>query len=439
MADLYISGLTGTFDTDGMVKKLIQIKQQPLAKLAQQRAAVQGRVASLSNLHGAITGLQNFFNSLDVNSLFSSKRANSSNTSVLTATATNNTPNMTMTINVNRLAQTEIRSSIGGMNSLTSTFSSSGTMTLRYWTDNANSQTFSINYSAGQTLQDLVNSINSAQDKVRASVYYTGSDYRLLLTEADAKESTRETTETGFVIEVDGMPQELGGLETIQNAQNAAIRIGNSNTEITSPSNTFSNVVSGLEITVKERGSATVTVSEDYSRVNNVLNDFVSNFNAIVTVVNQMTGKGAQFQGDSTITTVKTGMLRMIDPLIRAGLINYSDKDGTISINSTALNNLSSSNPERLREILSNIRSNFTGQLNAWSNSISTYRNIGESQITSINRRITELQNYLTRYEERLRREYSQLEAFINQTNQISSRIQDFVTTLSEMTKGGKK
>lgn len=438
MADLYISGITGAFDTEGMISRLMQVKQLPLAKLAQQKAAAQAKVASLNNLYGALSGMQGFFNSLDVNSIFSSKRASSSNSSVLTANATKDTPNITMGITVNRLAQTEIRATTGGMSSLSNTFSSSGTMTLRYWTDNANYQTFNINYSAGQTLQDLVNTINSAQNKVKASVYYTGSDYRLLLTESDASASTRETTDTTFTIEADNMPQELGGLETIQNAQNASITIGNSTTEVTSPSNTFSNLVTGLEITVKDRGSATITISEDYSKANSVLNDFISNFNSIVSVVNQMTGKGAQFQGDSTITTIKTGMVRMIDPLIKAGLINYSDKDGTISVNSTALNNLTSSNPDRLKEILSTLKNSFTGQLSAWTGAISTYKNIGEGQITSINRRLTELQNYLVRYEERLRKEYSQLEAFINQTNQISARIQDFMTSISEMTKGGK-
>jgi len=29
MADLYISGLTGSFDTGTMIEKLLQIKQQP--------------------------------------------------------------------------------------------------------------------------------------------------------------------------------------------------------------------------------------------------------------------------------------------------------------------------------------------------------------------------------------------------------------------------
>ncbi|MCS7214659.1 MAG: flagellar filament capping protein FliD [Thermodesulfovibrio sp.] len=438
MADLYISGLTGSFDTEGMVNKLLQIKQKPLSQLAQKRALVQGKVSSLNNLYGALSGMQNFFNNLDINSLVSSKKANSSNSNVLTATATKDAPNITMSITVNRVAQTEIRASNQGFSSLNDTFSSSGTMILKYWTDSSNSQSFNINYSAGQTLQDLVNSINSAQKYVKASVYYTGTDYRLLLSETDASNSTFESTSSNSAIEVENLPSQLGSLETIQNAQNASIKIGNSTTPVTSPSNTFNNLLNGLEVNVKETGSATITITQDFSKIDSSFNSFVTSYNSLVSLINQMTSKGAQFQGDSTIVTIKTGMIRMINPMINAGLIEYSDKDGTITINNQVLNNLKNSNPEKLTDILSNLKNNFSAQLTAWTGAINTYRNIGEGQITNINRKISELQSSLVKYEERLRKEYSQLEAFINKTNQISSRIQDFMTSLSEMTKGGK-
>lgn len=443
MADLYISGLTGTFDTESMISSLLKIKQKPLQALTQQKALIQTKVSSLSNLYGALNSMQSFFNSLDINKIFSTKRANSSNPNVLEATATKDTPNLTMSITVTKLAQTEIRASTKGM-SLNDRFASSGTMILTYWKDDNNSVTYRINYSSGQTLEDFVKSINSAQSDVKASIYFTGTEYRLLLTEADASKSKKETRENSSVIDVEGLPSELynseqGMLESLQNAQNASLRIGNSATEITSPSNTFKNLVTGLDITVKETGTATVTISEDYSKVDSILNSFASNYNGVINIINQLTGKGAQFQGDSTVTTIKTGFVRMLNPLINAGLIDYSDKDGTISINTDVLNNLKNSNPEKLSSILTNLKNSFSTQLNAWTEAINTFRNIGERQINSINQKISSLQNYLVKYEERLRKEYAQLEAFISHMNQISSRLQDFMTTLSEMTGGKKK
>jgi len=48
------------------------------------------------------------------------------------------------------------------------------------------------------------------------------------------------------------------------------------------------------------------------------------------------------------------------------------------------------------------------------------------------------MQEELVKYEERLRKEYAQLESFISQMNEISSRLNDFMVTLSQMTTGGQ-
>ena len=441
MADLYISGLTGTIDTGTMIEKLLQIKQQPIAQLNQKKALTQAKVSSLSNLSGALNSIQSFFSNLNIDSIFKTKKATSSNTSVLTATATTDTPNITMSLNVNKLAQTEVRASTGGMNSLTSTFSSSGSLTLKYWKSPTENVTYNIDYSAGQTLQDFVNKINSSQNFVKASVYYTGSDYRLLLSEADAGNSTKETDRTGssFVIETDTLPTELGSLETLQDAQNASLTIGSSTNPVTSPSNNFKDILTGMDITVQSTGSATVTVNDDFSKIDSTLAEFANQYNGVIKIVNQMTAKGAQFQGDSTITTIKTGFSNLLAPFIKAGLINYSDTDGTISINTSRLSELKNSSPEGLKELLTNVKDSFSRQLNAYVSTINSYKSTGESQINEIDNRISNLKTALVKYEERLRKEYAALEAFVSQMNQINSRIQDFIVTLSEMTKGGNK
>ena len=445
MTNIYISGLTGAFDTESMINTLMNIKQQPITALAKQKALIQTKISTLNNLYGALSGMKSFINSLDVDKIFSTKKATSSNINVLSVEATKDTPNLTMTLTVTKLAQTEMRASTKGMSSLTSSFfSSSGTMSLKYWISDSEAVSYNINYSANQTLQDLVNSINSAQNYVKASVYYTGTDYRLLLTEADVTKSTKETATGYYVIEIETLPVELydpqiGMLEILQNAQNASLKVGNSPTEIISSSNTFRNLVDGLDVTVKATGSATVSITEDYSQVDATLNSFVSNYNSVVSLINQITAKGAQFQGEITITTIKSNFSMMINPLINLGLINYSDKDGAISLNTDVINDLKSSNPEKLKEAISKLKDSFGAQLNTWTISINAYKNMGEEQINRINQRIASMEEALVGYERRLRKEFAHLEAFINQMNQISLRLKDFITTLSEMTGGNKK
>lgn len=440
MANLYISGITGSIDTGKIVDALIEIKQQPLRAVTQKKALLQANVSSLTNLYGSLNKMQSFFSGLDVKSIFSTKKVTSSDEGVLQATVTKDTPEIMMNIKVEKVAQTEIRATMKGLSFPEDKFSSGGTLTLKYWKDDSEFVSYNINYLAGQTLNELVNSINSAQNYVKASVYYTGIDYRLLLTESDPLNSKKETGASSYVIEADGLPQELVGVDApLQNAQNASITIGASKTSVISPSNKFTAVLPGLDITVKKEGSVSLTVSDDYSKIDSILNEFVKYYNSVISLVNSMTGKGAQFQGDSTVTTIKTGFSNLLNPPINQGLINYSDIDGTISINTEALENLKSSNPSKLEDTLTTLKSSFSTALNNYISSISTYKNINNAQINTIDETVSSMQEYLVNYEKRLRQEYAKLEAFISQMNQITTRIQDFITTLSEMTKRGNR
>jgi Flagellar capping protein len=167
-----------------------------------------------------------------------------------------------------------------------------------------------------------------------------------------------------IVIETDTLPTELGSLETLQDAQNASLTIGSSTNPVTSPSNNFKEILTGMDITVQSTGSATVTVSDDFSKIDSTLAEFANQYNGVIKIVNQMTAKGAQFQGDSTITTIKTGFSNLLAPFIKAGLINYSDTDGTISINTSRLSELKNSSAEGLKELLTNVKDSFSRQLN---------------------------------------------------------------------------
>jgi len=158
-----------------------------------------------------------------------------------------------------------------------------------------------------------VDAINAAQDRVRASVYYDGTNYKLMLSENDVGASTVETDTTGgvYVISVSGLPSELGtGLDTVQKAQNAEIVLG-SGSPITSPSN----------------------------KVTSFLNDFVSKYNGLVQLVDSLTvGDKALFRGDYTIGSVKTGIAERLEPLIAEGLIDYNGDTGEISLRTDKLN-----------------------------------------------------------------------------------------------------
>ncbi len=438
--EMFLSGLTGSnFDGGAIVDQILQLRSIPIQRLQQEKALVQAKLSSLGNLSKGISDFLSLFENLSVDELFQGKRATVSNPDVLSASVTEDAPNIKFSVTVNRLSQAEIRVSQGGFANLTDTFTASGTLTISYDTGSG-VETFDINYNSGETLQDLVDRINSSQSRVKASVYYDGTSYKLMLSESDVASSTVETDTVGgvYAINVSGLPSELGtGMDTIQNAQNAEIVIGSGAT-ITSPSNTFENVISGVTLSVKATGTTDVTIEESYSKVVSFLKDFEENYNGLVELVDELTtSENSLFRGDYTIGSVKTGIAERLNPLIELGVIDYNGDTGKISVDTGKLKELLSSEPEKVREALYSLRDTYRTFLEGQKELFSSFESNFNERIDRIDQRIQNLALRLAQEERLLRREYAQLEAFIAQANEIRQRLQQFIVTLSEANKGG--
>jgi flagellar hook-associated protein 2 len=432
MADMHLSNVTGTLDIDSMVQGLLQPKLQDIQKLQTQKATLQAKASSISNLLGALKEAQSNIEGWDIDSIFTGKKVDVEDTSILSASASSETPNVSLKINVLQLPQTEIRVSTSGVSDLEDTISAQ-TFTLKYWTSDSDYETFTINFSGG-TLEDLVDTINSSQDKVEASIYYDGTYYKLMLSEKDAGASTKETSDTTAVIEVDTLPSELGSLETIQNAQNAKIQIGDSTDETISPTNTFENVISGLNITVSQTGETSLTIEDDYSGVSSTVEDFLEKINQVIDLVNSNTEKGALFQGNAMITQIKSQFFTLMQPLIKLGVINIDD-EGKYSVDSSTLQSLAESNTEEVKEALKNIKENFSSALEQLVDSFEVYKNTQDNQIDYLDEEIKKTQEALSKEEEKLRLEFAKIEALMYQNDQLKERLKNFAIPLSEAVK----
>jgi flagellar hook-associated protein 2 len=440
--ELTLSGITGAnFDGGAIVDTLMQLKALPIQRLQQEKALVQAKLSSLGNLSGAVSDFYGIFEGLIVDDLFKGKKASVSDEDVLGVSVSEDAPEIEFSVTVNKLSQVEIRVTNQGVSSLDTGFSSSGTLTISY-NLGGSTETFSVDYSAGQTIEDLVNSINQAQDRVKASVYYDGNSYRLMLSEVDVSASDVETdTANGvYVITVSGLPSELGsGLDTIQEAKNAEIVIG-SGSPITSPSNTFENVISGVTITVSKTGTASVSISDDFSKVSGFLSKFVKYFNATVEVSDSLTtGENPLFAGDGTIRGVKTGITERLEPLIDLGLIEYNGETGKISLKNDRLNELLESDPDSVRSMIEQLKDSYGSFLELQKDVFKSFEDNFNDRIEAIDTRIEQLRIRLAQEERILRLEYARLEAFIAQANEIRERLQQFIVTLSQMTGGGKE
>lgn len=440
--EIYFSNLSGKLDWGSIVDQLLRLRSLPLEKMAREGNQLKAKQESLSKLANSIDAFNNLFSSLSVDELFKSKSANSSNTNVLTATATAEAPNVTLNLSVIQLSSKEVRLSKGGVSDLGSNISwSDFTITYKKGPNPEDVETFTVEGGSG-TLRDLVDRINqSAGSKVVASVFYDGSQYRLMLSEKDEALSTVETDTDANTYAISTFGLVIGGQSDLddtplQQAKNAKVQIGT--TTVQRPTNRIENVLPGLTLELKATGDATVSVGDDYSKVKNFFADFVAKYNAVIKQVNEMTDKDkGLFQGDQIITNVKNSLAGMLDPLFRYGVVSYNE-DGTLTFNSSAVDELANKNPQELRRLVETVKTNYGSYLERAKIDFQSFINDYQSRIDRLNQNMAKFQEQLLQEEQKLKLEFSKVEVFMNQAQETIDRIKNFIISLSEM-QGGKR
>ena len=163
----------------------------------------------------------------------------------------------------------------------------------------------------------LVTRINSFNAGVTASTIFDGDSYRLSL--------SVDQTGAGNEMLVDGLAADLE-FEEFSSAQDAVIELGGttpgSGVVVTSSTNTFDNVISGLDVTIVEPSDKTITVdvTSSSTALLDVAQDFVDAYNSIRTFLDDTTsfdpdalttgilfGTQAALRVDSDLSNVVTG------------------------------------------------------------------------------------------------------------------------------------
>ncbi len=436
--EFYFSGLTGAFDWGNIIQNIMTVKSIPIQRLSEEKKIISQKLELLGQLSENIDNLKALLENFNLEDALNTKKANVSNSDVINVSVSPNAPEINFSVNVLQTAQKEILVYDAGFNSLDETVGLNGTFTLRYYTDSTNYVEFDIEYSSTDTLRDIVNKINESQDYVNASIYYDGSKYKLMLAETSESSSSVETASDLSVkaIHLIGtLPPQFGSNVLIQQAKNAQIQIGNGS-PISNPSNTFENVLDGITITVKEVGSSQVEITQSFSELSKFLNEFVKSYNEVVNQVKSLTlGENAPFRGENSIMDVKFRLADTINPLIELGLIEVNE-DGTIKASGN-LNEVINQDPDRFEMKFNEFLNTAKAVINVQSENFSEFKKILQEKTERIDERIRVLSQRLVEEEELLKRQFAQLEDFIRYANDIRTRLQQFIVSITEV--GGDK
>jgi flagellar hook-associated protein 2 len=229
-----------------------------------------------------------------------------------------------------------------------------------------------ISLAAAATLDDLSDAINddNGNPGVTASVLQYNGAYHLVLAANDSGED--------YSITIDDAATTLTGLDTAdfyeaQAAQNAKYRINGMppvGTYIESSSNTITNVIDGVTLTLSGVGDATVTVARNTNQIKSKLESLVSNYNTLVETIdlyvgyNEDTEEGGVLQGDSTLqlllTPIRTLLTQPVpgfedgsDALTLASQLGITiDSDGQLEFDDDVFNEVLDSNYEALVDFI---------------------------------------------------------------------------------------
>ena len=272
-----VGGLATGIDTNSIIDKLVSLEKRPVALLGVEVQDVQATQTSINTLGGKLSTLRSAAHALGTTDGVLVRAATSSDTDVLAAAAGAGAQPGSVALTITQLARGSVAGATVGVASATSTVAS-GPGTFQFQVGSGTVK--SVNVDATTTLQGLATAINALDAGVTASAVNLGTasapDFRLeIASKATGATSTVTVTHDDTALAV----------QTAQAGQNAQFTVDGFSGTFERESNTFGDVLPGVTVTLRNRGTATVTVADDADAITAKVKTLVAAFNDIVTFV----------------------------------------------------------------------------------------------------------------------------------------------------------
>ncbi len=328
-------------DLQASVTRALEIASLPMQALQADQSTISGKTGELGTLGGLFNSLQTSLQAISSGTGSNALQATVGDQSVLSASVTGSALVGTYTIDV--LAPGSPSSAMSNSATAVTDPTSQNISSSTSFTLTVGTSTYTIT-PAGQDLNDLATAINSSGAAVQAVVVNLGSpgspDYQLSL----------QSTALGNVpLQLNDGTNNLMG--TLNAGGLASYTVdGQPSGGIASDSATVT-IAPGLNVTLKQAGTSTVTVSSSLSSVSSELSSFVTAYNAAYAEVQKNFGQnGGVLVGDSTVLDMQQALTQMIGYAGTSGSITSLaqlgvefTQQGTLTFNSSALTSLSQS------------------------------------------------------------------------------------------------
>ncbi|MEA5457131.1 flagellar filament capping protein FliD [Sinomonas sp. JGH33] len=323
MSTLSMNGLGSGMDITSMINALMQVEALPQQQLQKAQLTDQSVITNLQLLNGKASALATLATNLSAPGALDLSTATTTNPAVTATAGTTATPG-TVSVQISQVAQSQVdvTAAMGAW-----TTDASGAPAALTLVDSTGKQT-QVN-PASTSLDDVVSAINAAGGPATAMKVAAGTDasgnplYRLQLTASKSGAAGAFEAYVGTAAQVSaGTASDLmaqPGAAVVLSAQDAKATLyaGTAAQQaITSSTNTFANLVPGVNVTAGAAAvgsTVTVTVASDTAGIEKQAGSLVSSVNDLLGYISQnsavattitsgsSTASGGVFTGDSTI------------------------------------------------------------------------------------------------------------------------------------------
>ncbi|HML55853.1 MAG TPA: flagellar filament capping protein FliD [Solidesulfovibrio magneticus] len=330
------SGLGNGTDFDSMIKKLVQVEQSRITSLQTWKKSWTDKQAAFQELNTQMLTLKTTLEDMDSMDEFMTKTVDSSNSTVLSAVAGAGAENGSHEVVINRLATAKAMVTTTGYASASTDINPSSSDAVFAYTYKGTTYTNTIGDNA--TLTDLVSIINNdpGNPGVKASVSYDGSQYYLQLRGMDTGSTA------SLVIASNSTLSGFGNSDfnTITSNASAQLKLDGwptaSGSWITRESNTVTDLIPGLTMTLKSTGSSTVVTTTDTDAIKEKIETFVEQVNLVRTKIREIskvdstTKQASLLTGNYGIQLIDTNLKSAVAGL-GVGFDYDQDKYSTLS------------------------------------------------------------------------------------------------------------
>jgi flagellar hook-associated protein 2 len=334
-----LQALTGSsssgLDVTTAVTAAVTAAEQPETAWSNQLTSLENQTSALQQIQTDVQNLDNDVQQLNsITGPLASNTVTSSNSSIVSASAASGTALGNHVVTVNNLATTATWTS--GEFASSSTDLPAGSFTIT--TGSGATQT--ITTDGTESLTDVANGINGDNLGVTASVITDANGARLAIV-ANASGSASNFTVSGS--SNFGFTQPVTGT-------NAALTVDG--VSISSASNTVTGALSGVTLNLEGASAGTpvtLDIQPDTASASTAINQFVTDYNAVITDINAQFDDTSSGQGplaqDSNIINLQNAVEQSLDFSAPGSSVNLSslgisiNQNGTLSVDSSTLQN----------------------------------------------------------------------------------------------------